>query len=162
MTQRSLVVVDTNVWLDYLLGRRANHESAQHFIVEARRRDLPLVIPSNSLKDVFFLFQQQLKAANRADGRQTPEAAAAAARKAAWAAVDFIMEMAAVGPSDQSDAWVASRYRDVHGDYEDNLVIACAMRLDACLLVTNDAELAMRAPVATMNTDDALAFIMAD
>ncbi|MBQ9001844.1 MAG: type II toxin-antitoxin system VapC family toxin [Eggerthellaceae bacterium] len=162
MTQRSIMVVDTNVWLDYLLGRRANHESAQNFIMEACRRDLPLVIPSNSLKDVFFLFQQQLKAANRADGRQTPEAAAVAARRAAWAAVDFIMEMATIGPSDQSDAWVASKYRDVHGDYEDNLVVACAMRLDARLLVTNDAELARRAPVAAMNTADALALILAD
>lgn len=160
MTTRPIIVVDTNVWLDYLLGYRSNHPSAKAFVVEARRRDLPLVIPAHSVKDVFFLIQQQLKAANRANGKQSAEVAALSARSAAWASVDLLMELAAVGPSDQSDAWIASRQRNVHDDYEDNLVVACAMRLDARLLVTNDKLLVKHAPVPALDAQHALQLII--
>ena len=159
MSGHEIIVVDTNVWLDYLLGYRRKHTISKAFIVEASRQDLPLVIPSHSLKDLFFLFQQQLKEANRIDGKQNPEAAAHSARIAAWAAIDIVMEMAAVGPSDQGDAWIASRQRNLHDDYEDNLVIACAMRLDARLLVTNDRKLAKHAPVPVLDAEHALALI---
>lgn len=160
MTARSIIVVDTNVWLDYLLGYRSNHQSAKAFIVEARRQDLPLVIPAHSMKDIFFLVQQQLKAANRIDGKQSPEAAAQSARAVAWASVDLIMELAAVGPSDQGDAWIASRQRNVHDDYEDNLVVACAMHLDARLLVTNDKLLIKHASVPALDAQHALQLII--
>ena len=153
------IVVDTCVWLDYLLGDRANHEAAWEFVVEATRRGIPLVIPSHSLKDLFLIFQQILKAANRADGKMDAQAAAESARAAAWAALDLVMELATVGPADQSDAWLASKQRSLHSDYEDNLVVACAMRLDARLLVTSDETLAKRSPVATLAPADALAFI---
>ena len=157
----NIIVVDTNVWLDYLLGNRALHEPSMHFIVEAKRQDLPLVIPSHSIKDVFFIFQQQIKAANRADGKQSAEAAALCARRAAWSAIDLIMELATVGPSDQSDAWIASKHRLLHPDYEDDLVIACAMRLDARMLVTNDETFIKHSPVPTLSARDALEVIVA-
>lgn len=159
--RRDIIVVDTNVWLDYLFGDRPLHAQAQRFIVEAKRQDLPLVIPSHAAKDVFFIFQQQIKAANRVDGKQTPEAAAECARQAAWAALELVMQLATVGPSDQSDAWIAAKYRSVHTDYEDNLVIACAMRLDARLLVTHDAALIKHSPVPTLSSHDAYELICA-
>lgn len=150
------IVIDTNVWLDYLFGNRALHEPSKQLIVEAKRQDIPLVIPSHSIKDVFFIFQQQIKAANRISGKQSPETAALCARQSAWAAIDLIMELATVGPSDQSDAWIASRQRSLHPDYEDDLVIACAMRLDARMLVTNDMTLIKHSPVPTLSASDAL------
>ena len=156
------LVIDTNVWLDYLLGYRSHHEDAKRLIIEALRREIPLVIPPHSLNDVFFLVQQQLKAANRKDGKLSPEAAAECARRSAWASLDTIMAIAAVGPSDQSDAWIASKHRTLHPDYEDNLVVACAMRLDARMLVTNDQSLIKRAPVAALTARDALMLIIAD
>ena len=155
------IVVDTNVWLDYLLGNRSLHDPSMHFIVEAKRQDLPLVIPSHSVKDVFFIFQQQVKAANHADGKQDSETAALCARRAAWSAIDLIMELATVGPSDQSDAWIASKHRSLHPDYEDDLVIACAMRLDARMLVTNDETFIKHSPVPTLSARDALEVLTA-
>ena len=159
---RNIIVVDTNVWLDYLLGYRNNHAAAKAFIVEAQCQGLPLVIPAHSAKDVFFIFQQQLKELNRIDGKQTPEAAARSARIAAWAALDLIMDIAAIGPTDQSDAWIASKHRNVHDDYEDNLVTACAIRLDARLLVTNDRRFARHSSVPTLDAEHALELISAD
>lgn len=157
----NIIVVDTNVWLDYLLGNRALHEPSKRFIVEAKRQDIPLVIPSHSVKDVFFIFQQQIKAANRADGKQDAETAALCARRAAWSAIDLIMELATVGPSDQSDAWIASKQRSLHPDYEDDLVIACAMRLNTRLLVTNDETFIKHSPVPTLSARDAFEVIVA-
>ena len=161
MTASSIIVVDTNVWLDYLLGFRQHHSSAKNLILEAHRRSIPLVIPAHSLKDLFFLFQQQIKLANKADGKQTPEVAARAARVSAWAAIDLIMELAAVGPSDQGDAWIASKQRAVHDDFEDNLVVATAMHVDARLLVTNDVQLLKHSPIAALNASDALRYLQA-
>ncbi|WP_080802180.1 type II toxin-antitoxin system VapC family toxin [Arabiibacter massiliensis] len=153
----NVVVVDTNVWLDYLMGDRPNHDDSFAFIVEAKRREVPLVIPSHALKDVFFIFQQQLKIAARETGDLPSERAAASARQAAWAALDLIMDLAVVGPSDQSDAWIAAKQRALHSDYEDNLVVATAQRLGARMLVTNDAKLVLHAPVAALTAADALA-----
>ena len=120
-----------------------------------------MVIPSHSVKDVFFIFQQQIKAANRADGKQDAETAALCARRAAWSAIDLIMELATVGPSDQSDAWIASKQRSLHPDYEDDLVIACAMRLNTRLLVTNDETFIKHSPVPTLSARDAFEVIVA-
>jgi len=161
MTARSIVVVDTNVWLDYFMGFRCLHGDAKRFIVEACRQNIPLVIPSHALKDVFFLVQQQLQAENKRDGKLGSEAAAECARRTAWAVVDCIMDMASVGPTDQSDAWIASRQRNVHADYEDNLVVACGMRLDARLLVTNDQSLIRHSSVPALDAKHAYELITA-
>ena len=155
MTTSNVVVVDTNVWLDYLFGMRPGNKVAMHMLSQARRLDLSLVIPPHSLSTVFFLFQQELKARNRQDGKLAPEKAALSARRAAWAAVDLIMELATVGPCDQADALMATKHRTLHSDFEDNLVISCAMRTNARLLVTNDEKLLKHSPVATMNAEDA-------
>ncbi len=159
MSAGNVIVVDTNVWLDHFLAYRPNHAASHDFICEAVRQDIPLVIPSHALKDVFFIVQQQLKAANRADGALAPESAAACAQRTAWAIIDNVLEIAAVGPSDHSDALIAAKQRSLHSDYEDNLVVCTAMRVDARLLVTNDAALAKHASVATMTAEDALAYI---
>ena len=157
----SPIVVDTNVWLDYLLGDRMLHEPSCRFIVEAVRQDLPLVIPSHAMKDLFYIFQQQIENAGRGADEQNREAVAQSARHGAWAALDLVMELATVGPSDQSDAWIASKHRRVHPDYEDDLVIACAIRLNARLLVTNDETLIKHSPVPTLSAEDAYALITA-
>lgn len=155
MAASKVVVVDANVWLDYFFGSRPGNGAAVNLFSQAARLDLSLVIPPHCMTTVFFIFQQELKAKNRQDGKLSPESAAVSARMAAWAALDFILELAAVGPSDHADALIASRHRSLHNDYEDNLVIACAMRTDARLLVTNDEQLVKHSPVPTMTAEDA-------
>ena len=155
MTTSNVVVVDTNVWLDYLFGTRPGNAAAVRMLSQARRIDVSLVIPPHCLSTVFFLFQQELKMKNRQDGKLSPEKAAESARAAAWAVVDLILELAAVGPSDHADALMASKHRFLHGDFEDNLVISCALRTNARLLVTNDEKLIKHSPVPTLSAEDA-------
>ncbi len=152
-----IIVVDTNVWLDYFLGESLHHEDSYAFIVEAQRLNIPLVIPSHSLKDLFFILEQRLKAAS--DNGNSASSVAKSARSAAWAAVELVMELATVGSTDQSDAWIALKQRALHSDYEDDLVIACAIRLNARLLVTNDHQFIQHSPVTTLCAKDALTLI---
>ena len=155
MSDSSIIVVDTNVWLDYLFGGRVGNTAASAFIAATQKAGASLVISPHSLCDVFFLTRQELKRANKLDGKQTPEEAATSARVAAWAAIDLIMELATVGPSDQMDAIVAAKNRSIHGDYEDNLVVACATRTKARWLVTNDRQLIQHCTVAALTPEDA-------
>lgn len=50
---------------------------------------------------------------------------------------------------------MASKQRQLHSDYEDDLIIAAAMRAEADLLVTNDVKLCSHAPVAAMSVENA-------
>ena len=159
MTQSNVIVTDANIWMDFLSGGRSGNQAAKRFLEEARRLDIALVIPPHCLGLVFYLVQCELKAINRRDGKMTAEEIEPSARVAAWAAVDFIMSIAAVGPSDHMDALIASKNRELHGDYEDNLVVACAMRTNARLLVTNDKKLIRHSPVATLSAEDAAALL---
>ena len=66
-----------------------------------------------------------------------------------------LSQLATPVPCDLSDIWMASKQRKLHSDYEDDLIIAAAMRAKADLLVTNDAKLCSHAPVAAMSAEDA-------
>ena len=57
------------------------------------------------------------------------------------------------------DALKAFGRRSVHGDYEDNLVVACAERCKARLLVTNDEKLIKHASVPAMTANDAFNYL---
>lgn len=157
--QNTVIVVDTNVWMDYFMGSRKGNEQAVDFVEQALCLDMALVIPPHCLSTLFFILQQELKAMNRRDGKLSDENAALTARKAAWAAIDFVLELASVGPTDQMDALIASKQRALHDDLEDNLVIACAMRTNARMLVTNDEKLIKHSPVVTMNARNAAALL---
>lgn len=160
MIPTNAILVDTNVWLDYFLGDRANHLSSKEFILRARAAKAPLVITPHSLCNVFYVMQTQLKSKNRVDGKLTPEEAASSARVAAWAVVDCVMNMATVGPSDQIDAFFAAKNREQHYDFEDNMVLACAKRTRARMLVTNDKNLIKHVrTIVAMTAEDAAALL---
>ena len=153
------LLLDTNVWLDYLMPDRAGHQEAFQLVDLAIRTEMPLLIAAHSLKDLYYLFWQIGKARNRAEGKLTPEAASESARAAAWAATTLIAEHATVVGSDASDAWLALKLRDTHFDYEDNLVVAAALRADPRFLVTGDRTLITHSPVATVTPGDALHYL---
>lgn len=102
----------------------------------------------------------QVKHANcrREYGELTHEAAAAATALA-WDCLENLSELATPVPCDLSDIWLAKKQRALHNDYEDDLLIAAAMRAHADLLVTNDAALCSHASVAAMCVADALRYL---
>lgn len=58
-----------------------------------------------------------------------------------------------------SDVWLACKQRPIHGDYEDDLIIAAIQRVGSTVLVTNDEKLLRHCPVAVLDVKDALAYV---
>lgn len=150
------ILVDTNVWLDNYLGFRKGNAAAMRFIAEARRRGASLVYPVGALQDVFALLVIELKRAARLSNPDRPvvERDVQAFRRIAWACVDNMREFAVSIGADEADVWLASKYRRLTWDLEDNMVLAAAERAKADYLVTNDKALIGKSTVAALTPDD--------
>lgn len=179
---RPALLIDTNVWLDMEFGERGGWPT--EFLVACRMADARMGIAAHSLNDIFYLIQRRIKLdrqrmggddpqlgdcqRQRVDGQQLgdgqrrgrrrddPESIASAARIAAWAVVEHILEVAEVVGSDYMDALLATKHRSIHDDYEDDLVIAAAMRMNADLLVTSNQALIKHAPIAALTPQDSI------
>lgn len=150
------LLLDTNIWLDFYLGERTGHQAARVLIEHAVQEGVALLVAVVSLKDVYYIIGASIKRSVREERGSLDDAAAAAADAAAWACLESIDSLATVVPVDASDIWIARKQRNLHPDFEDDLVLAAAMRSQASLLVTNDSVLASKAPIAAMTSSDAL------
>ena len=153
----SLVLCDTNIWLDYYLGARRNHELVREFIIEGCRQGLSFMVPSSCLGDFFYLAQVEYKRALREVYGQLDDSQAMAAQASAWANLEHLLEFATVIGIDHGDTYIAMKYRALHGDYEDDLVIAAALRANVGCLVTDDEKLRFHSPVLTLSVTEAIA-----
>lgn len=157
---RKTLLVDTNVWVDYYLGHRPGSTAAFKLLECANAHDCTLAYAATSVKDLFFLLANDYKVAYRkTHGGELTQSATQAATAAAWAAVDHLSEIAAAVCCDQSDIWMARKQRPLHNDFEDDLVIAAAMRAKALCLVTNDEQLLRHCPVAALDVPDAITLV---
>lgn len=68
-------------------------------------------------------------------------------------------ELATAVGCDAPDVWIAQKQKRLHPDYEDDLIIAAAIRMNATLVVTNDEELIRHAPVRAFSVEDALKYL---
>ena len=150
------LLVDTNVWLDGLLPRRPGHEAARKFFDFAGQREVPLLYAATTAKDVFFLAGATLKQEAREQGQKLTEDLCKAAEHIAWSCIEEIAEMGFSVGCDESDLWLARKYRNVHGDFEDDLIIAAAQRAGADFVVTGDKRLILHCPVAALDPADML------
>lgn len=157
---RNAFLLDTNVWLDMVLPGD-NHDAVHAFVLAARAEDARLGIAAHSLKDVYVLMQRRLKLDNKKDGKIPADKIEPASRVVAWSIVQNIIETAEIVGSDYSDAYIAAKQRPIHDDFEDDLVIAAAMRMKADFLVTSDAALLRHAPVAALSPEDATTWLNA-
>ena len=149
------ILVDTNVWLDYFIPSRRGRSVAIEFLRDACTVRVDLLYAATSSKDLFYLISSEHKAWYRREHGSLSQDAAVAATSLAWDCLDVLSQLATPVPCDLSDIWMASKQRNLHSDYEDDLIIAAAMRSKADLLVTNDAKLCSHAPVAAMSAEDA-------
>lgn len=154
MSPQLTMLLDTNVWLDYYLPWRSGHAVAQRLIVSAFEQNQTLAYAVPSIKDVFYMSAAEHKRAERAATGALSESAARAATVAAWGCVNNMQEIACAVPLDHTDLWMASKQRALHGDFEDDLVIAAAMRGKIDYLVTNDDALLRHCPVAALSASD--------
>ena len=58
-----------------------------------------------------------------------------------------------------SDLWIASKYKKLYADFEDDLVLAAAVRAKANYFVASDERLLRKAPVAALSPIDMLALL---
>lgn len=154
------LVLDTNVWIDFYLQERTGHEVASELLKAAARHGAELLYPVHSSKDVYFIIATDAKRRSiHKFGAEHAEEAAKAADAFAWGCVDYMSRQATAIPCDHTDIWLAEKQRGLHADFEDDLVIAAAMRTSADLLVTNDDKLLRHSPVPTLSAEDAIIWL---
>lgn len=147
------LLVDSNVWIDF--RTQPQGDPARSFVTWCLAHDVRLGIAAHSLKDVFNVVERDLKRLGAADPKASPEAVGAAAREVAWATVKQLVDTVEVVGSDYMDALLATKYRNLHDFYEDNLIIAACHRMKADALVTSDRKLIGHAPILAMTPADA-------
>lgn len=160
-SQRSALLIDTNIWLDCFLPDRPGRDNAISLILYAYEHSYALLYPTAIVKDVFYLTANAFKHDMRSKNGALAERDAAIATELAWGCVNAMRDRATGVGADESDLWMACKLQSVHNDLEDNLVIAAAERANATYLITNDEALAKHAPVAALTPGDALALLQA-
>lgn len=151
--------IDTNVWLDNYLGDRPRNRSASDLLGFAGKAGAALLFTVSSANDVFFLLTQNLKGKIRAESGRVTAADAAAVREIAWGCIENMAELGTSVSLGMGDIWYAEKLRGLHDDFEDNLILAAAVRVKADFLVTSDERLQRHSPVATFSPDDMLAYL---
>lgn len=160
MTGTLSLLLDTNVWMDHYLARPQSDNPATNLLMRAASCEhVNLLYAPTTAKDVFFLLERTLKAMARHESAALPEGAAEAAREAAWACVDNMSELAVAAPIDESELWIARKFRRDHGDFEDNLIIAAGERANADYIVTSDRQLLAHLPAIAITPQRACELI---
>lgn len=153
------LLLDTNIWLDNCFDARSKHQQAKRLMLLANEKDCQLLYAPHSSKDVFRLVEAGVKNTLRKRAGSLSEADAYTARQFAWGYLDFMTQVATAVGCDASDVWLAQKQRALHSEYEDDLLIAAAMRSKADLLVTNDEKLLRHCPVSALSVDDAITYL---
>lgn len=160
MSDEKTLLMDANIVISYYLDRGEKFALVSDMINKAMDKGVVLLYPVHCVKDLFYTIAADSKRVYRLkhNGELT-ESAASCARSFAWACVENLTEIALAVGADHSDVWLAQKQRRLHSDFEDDMVIAAAMRSKAVLLVTQDKQLAANAPVATADVAKALEWL---
>lgn len=160
MSEKAItMVVDTNVWLDNYLHNRDGYEAARNFFNLLSSLDIRPLYSAATLKDVFYIIASSLKTEIHREGSTLTKGDTLAIREIAWACVENMRELGTAVCVDEADLWLACKYRRLHGDLEDNLVLAAAERVHADYLVTSDAQLIRKSTVAAFTPADMTTFL---
>lgn len=153
------LLIDTNIWVDDCFDMRPKHAQAKELLLKANERDVELLYAPHSSKDVFRLVKTGVKSALRKINGNLTQADALTAHQFAWSYLDYMSEVATAIACDDFDIQLAKKQRKLHGEYEDDLLIAAAMRSKANVLVSNDEKLLRHCPVPALNCEDAIAYL---
>ena len=157
--QQRKILIDTNVWVDYFLPWRTHSQEAFDLISYALAHDCVLLYAVHSLKDVFYLAESAFKRKTREQTGGITESQALAATETAWGCIASIRENATAIGADESDAWLACKYRSINNDLEDNFIMAAARRAQVDYLATSDTSLLHKATVEAHTPNDALSLM---
>lgn len=152
------ILLDTNVLVDYYLGREPGCSSCKSIISLCNGKHA-LYVAAISLKDVYYLIGATLKRAQRFERGSLSEHDALACTEIAWGCVRHAMDFTIVAHTGKSECLDAFVYKSLHNDFEDNLVLATARSLGVDFLVTGDEKLVLHSPVGAL-TPSAMAKLL--
>lgn len=155
------LMVDTNVWIDRFVPGRPKADVAQRFFARCSADDVLLLCPPHAPQDLFFVVQRDAKQWIRQQKGELTEAWAKAINEHAWEQVHQMLEVGTAAAMGPADIWLAQKYRELHSDFEDDIVIAVAQRVKADYLVTSDKRLIAKSPVAALAPEDMLTVLKA-
>lgn len=155
------MLLDTNIWVDCYLEQRAGCKAARELIALADERGITISYASTSTKDVFYIINDVLKQSVREDKGSLSEADAKGCLAMTWGCLNHMAEIAVAAPIGEPQVWLARRYRDLHEDYEDDLVLAAVETSKADYFVTGDKRLSGKCAAPTFNAEEMLAFLKA-
>lgn len=158
---RPVLLIDSNVWLDHYSGDRPGSADATALITYADARGLTLAYPASCIKDVYYLIAQSLKRQYRQERGALTEEAARACNECAWESARNLATIAVAVPVGEAEVWLACQLKELHGDLEDDLVLAALESSQADFLVTGDAVLRDKAPRGAFAARDMLAYLRA-
>ncbi len=137
MLDAKTFLVDTNVWIYYLMASEPHYEEILRFFEAVDQRGGTLLFAPTTLKDVFFLIPRILRREALAAGQ--PEETSFT--PVGWACVRTMTEIAVAAPLALPECDLAWMLRTRHGDLEDNLVIAAAETCNADYVVSYDRDM---------------------
>ena len=159
MSEPLKLLFDSNIWLDLYFPDRPGHVSANKLIDEAFSVDADIYYAANTITDVFFLVKATQKRALRQDGVDLTEGLSSAANEVAWGCIRNIYDIASPIPTSLPVLFLATKMKDVHADFEDDVILASAQTADVDFLVTNDRGLLTKAIVPALSSSDMLAYL---
>ena len=117
--------------------------------------DIPLAYASHSALDVYAKAGICVKRFFREAGQLTDDQARTA-KTFAWDCATQMRAMATPVPADASDFYYAEKFRAVHGDFEDDLILAGCNRTKASYLTTTDKRLLCHADISAKTPSEML------
>ena len=160
MAAPRILLLDTNIWLDYYMAERPFHDAAFSLVDCALSSGVELVFAITSPKDLFYQIGAGLKRAVRASkGGKLAEDSAIACNEIAWGCISNLDQIATGVGMDVSDLRHAIHDKKIHRDFEDNLIMAAARRARADYLVTNDKLLLRHSDVPALSAEDTLSLM---
>ena len=155
------LLIDTNVWLDRFLPGRSRHVVAGDLIDLCIEEGVTILYPMRALQDVYWQVIVSNKRWVRESKSDLSEGYAKAINGFAWDCLDAMAEIGAPVGADLTDVWLARHLRDLHPDFEDDMVLAAAERAKVDYLITSDRALIHKATVAALTPEDALVMLRA-
>lgn len=134
------LLVDTNMWLDYFLGRKGAKD-ATAFIQCSLDHEDAITVNLGIMKDVFYLVGATVKRRAREEKGKVDEATSRVANDLAWTCLSKIQGLAVVLNLGFAEHLEASALRLKNPDYEDDLLLATAKNLKADYIITGDKSL---------------------
>lgn len=156
------VLLDTNILLDYHLGRGEHAAQCADLIARLLEQDAAIMVAASSLKDEFYLIGKALKRECRSKDESLSPERAKAINEIAWACIQQTMEFAHVLDVGFGDCLRAITLRKLHDDLEDNIIAAAGERAKIDYLVTNDKRLLRHASVRCLSAKEMLGLLDAE